>query len=356
VYSQDASSGLRLALIVHRFCYAPHYLGRNEICKPEPGNNNDNHGNPMYRRFFPLLLLILSACQPAAEPAGTIPTETAGTPAPEASAESPQARAARLQNTFPAQQRAPQDPALVARGQDIYGVNCRSCHGQDLRGGDLGGPNLLRADTVLQDSAGELIGEVIRNGRSTPGMTEMPALNLPDADVEAVAAFIHSIVATSRGQGAPPPGTEVPLNIIVGDPEAGAHYFQAQCTGCHSSTGDLAGIATRITDAETLQNSWVAGRTWGEPVDNADPRRQVRVTVSLDNGQSISGRLRRHDDFVVSLTTDAGEYRTFTLHGNTSPAVSSISIDDPLAGHQQMLRELDDATMHDMTAYLVTLK
>ena len=67
--------------------------------------------------------------------------------------------------TFPAQQRPPGDPALIARGNGLYGVHCRACHGVDLRGGDQGGPNLLRSDLVLNDQAGELIVPVILNGQ-----------------------------------------------------------------------------------------------------------------------------------------------------------------------------------------------
>jgi cytochrome c oxidase cbb3-type subunit 3 len=299
------------------------------------------------------LLLLLTACQPATDTPGV----TADTPATSAipANETPEQQAARLQATFPAQQRPPQDPAKVAMGADIYGVNCRACHGQDLRGGDLGGPNLLRSELVLQDQAGELIGGVVREGRNVPGNTVMPALPLSDSEVQAVAAYIHSVAATARGQGAPPPGTEVPLDIVAGSAASGTELFGQLCSSCHSASGDLAGLATRIPDPETLQNSWVAGRVWNQPVNASDPRRMVTVTVTLDNGERISGRLGRRDDFIVSLTTEAGDYRSFSLQEG-SPAVTGLEINDPLARHLELLRELTDDMMHDITAYLVTLK
>jgi len=40
---------------------------------------------------------------------------------------------------------------VIARGRSVYGISCCACHGQDLRGGDLGGPNLLRSQLVLKD-------------------------------------------------------------------------------------------------------------------------------------------------------------------------------------------------------------
>src|SRR5580704_15288427 len=61
-------------------------------------------------------------------------------------------------NAFP--QHPPGDPAMIARGQALYGVNCQFCHGSDARGGE-GGPNLLRAEIVLNDQNGELIAPVV---------------------------------------------------------------------------------------------------------------------------------------------------------------------------------------------------
>src|SRR6266511_3584819 len=72
--------------------------------------------------------------------------------------------------SFPAQQREPDDPAVVARGNAVYDVECRGCHGADLRGGELGGPNLLRRQLVLDDQNGELLGPVIHGARKDQGM------------------------------------------------------------------------------------------------------------------------------------------------------------------------------------------
>src|SRR5436190_8491677 len=101
--------------------------------------------------------------------------------------------------TFPAQQRPPGDPVLIARGNGLYGANCRLCHGADLRGGDQGGPNLLRSAVVFDDQAGELIGPVILNGRNNPGLPPMPKFTLPADDVRAIAEFLHSVTATLQG-------------------------------------------------------------------------------------------------------------------------------------------------------------
>lgn len=313
----------------------------------------------MGRTYFALsFFLVLAGCggsESASTPSASSPDAPAGQ-APSVN-ETPEQRAARLQATFPAQQRPPEDPALVAQGQGIYDVNCRGCHGQDLRGGDLGGPNLLRSNLVLADQQGEGIAPVIREGRTPAEGVAMPPLPLDDADIRAVAAYIHSVAATAQPQGAPPPGEVAELDIVVGNAENGQRFFEERCTGCHSIAGDLAGIATSIGSAENVQNSWVAGRRFGNPNPDADPaRRLVKVTVDLSDGSSVMGTLGRRDDFIVSLTDASGEYRSFSLHGHNTPAVTKTSVDDPLAEHRALLSELTDDVMHDITAYLVTLQ
>lgn len=252
----------------------------------------------------------------------------------------------RRQAPYDAQQRPPGDPARIARGQALYGIHCRGCHGIDLRGGDLGGPNLLRSQLVLRDRQGELIWPVLRDGQSTPGVSSMPAQSLAEDDAHAVAEFIHSILATSSRQGGPPPGPELQLDIVVGDAAAGRAYFEATCTSCHSAGGDLAGIAARIPDPKTLQNTWVRGRQRGAP------RPPVRVTVTEASGARTEGRLERLDDFLVALTTDDGRRRSFRRRGGTP----RVAIDDPTARHTELLGIYSDPDIHNVTAYLVTLQ
>src|SRR3954451_7335729 len=86
----------------------------------------------------------------------------------------------------PGQQRAPGDPAQIARGKALYGISCTGCHGADLRGGDMGGPNLLRSQLALSDREGELIEPVIQGSRQSAGM---PAIPMSPADAKAVAAY-----------------------------------------------------------------------------------------------------------------------------------------------------------------------
>jgi cytochrome c oxidase cbb3-type subunit 3 len=247
---------------------------------------------------------------------------------------------------FPAQQRAI-DTALAARGNTLYGTHCRTCHGADLRGGERGGTNLLRSALVLNDQAGELIFPVVRDGLNNPGMSPMPPMPVPQDDVKAIAEYIHSIAATAQRQGGPPPGPPLNLNVLVGDAAAGKTYFDAKCGSCHSATGDLRGIGSRMTNARDLQNYWIGGG--GGRGGNAP---QVTATVTLQNGQKVEGQLNRIDDFIVILNLSDGSTQSFRRNGD----VPKVEIRDPREAHRNLLPVYTDKDIHNVTAYLVTLK
>jgi len=251
--------------------------------------------------------------------------------------------------TFPAAQRPPADPAVVARGKSQYDINCRGCHGADMRGGDLGGPNLLRAQRVLNDLHGELILPVVRNGSSSAGIGTMPAFRqLSDEDVVAIAEYIHS-AAASRAQA---DRAAPELNLLVGDPAAGKAYFARTCASCHSASGDLAGIGARYPDIALLQATWVGGVPGVIGRAAPEPKTPVTATVTFRNGTTVSGRLLRIDDFIVVLALEDGSQRSFRRDGE-SPFVEVIN---PREGHRRLMTELRDTDMHNLTAYLATLK
>jgi cytochrome c oxidase cbb3-type subunit III len=253
---------------------------------------------------------------------------------------------------FPAQQRPPGTPAVIERGRTLFGVNCTACHGVDARGGQLGGPNLLRSQLVLADQDGELIVPVVQKGRPEKGMPPFP---LSAEDSQAIAEFIHSLTAAGRGQGSPPPSDTPPPNILVGDATAGQTFFGAKCSSCHSATGDLQGIASKVPDAKTLQNLWVSGGMGGGRGGRGGASTNgpvVTVTVTPPAGEKAQGRLLRIDDFIVSLMQEDGTVRSFRRDGD----VPKVEIQDPLDGHRSLLAVYTDKDMHDVTAYLATLK
>jgi cytochrome c oxidase cbb3-type subunit 3 len=253
---------------------------------------------------------------------------------------------------FPAHQRPPADPAVVERGRGLYAGNCGPCHGADARGGQLGGPNLLRSQLVLSDQDGELILPVVQKGR--PGTIMVPRPDIPEADVKAMAAYLHHLQAQGSNQGGPPPGEEAPLDILVGDAKAGAAYFEQKCTTCHSAADDLKGIATRVPEAMALQNLWVSGGRAAGRRQLRPPTERSRVTaaITLPSGEKAEGALVRLDDFLVTIRQADGSVRSFRRDGD----VPAVVVTDPLKGHQELLSVLTDENMHDVTAFLATLK
>ena len=239
--------------------------------------------------------------------------------------------------------RPPADPAVVERGKQIYGIHCTFCHGADARGGS-GGPNLIRTPVVLNDKNGELLGPVLKEGREG-----MPKFDLPASQVSDIAAFLHSfrVGGYDISRMAPP-------TILVGDAKAGEVYFQKTCTSCHSVATDLKGIGGRITDPKRLQQTWLmpgaAGRGPG-PAGPPSPGTIVKVSVT-QGGKKVTGRLVKIDDFVVSLMEDDGTPRSFTRDGD----IPKVELIDPLQGHRALLGKYTDKDIHDVTAFLASVK
>jgi len=253
----------------------------------------------------------------------------------------------------PGQQRPPGDPAQIARGKTLYGISCTGCHGADLRGGDLGGPNLLRSQVALSDRAGELIVPIIEGSRKDSGM---PAIAMNTADAGAVAAYVRSILETIGRQGMPPSVGQAPPSVLVGNVGEGKAYFASKCANCHSATGNLQGIATRIPDPKALQNAWVSGGRGrggrGGPPPGQPNARTITAVVTLPSGERVEGRLIRIDDFLVTLALSDGSVRTLRREGDTP----KVEVHDPMQAHSDLLEVYTDKDMHDVTAYLVTLK
>jgi cytochrome c oxidase cbb3-type subunit III len=269
---------------------------------------------------------------PAQEPGATQATPQAPAQPPA----SPPVRVARP--AYPV--RPPADPAVVARGRQIFSANCSFCHGSDARGGE-GGPNLIRSELVLDDNNGELITPVVQNGRPDKGM---PKFDLSNEDIASIAAFIHSMPVGGRA------ATTGTVNPLVGDATAGEAYFNGagKCATCHSVTGDLAGIGAKYTDVRALQGAMLSGEPRGESSESP----HKTVTITLRDGQTMEGMLYQVDDFIVSLVDANGNYHSYVRQGDSPKVV----IKDPLQPHLDMLRTLKDDDIHNLTAYLVTLK
>ena len=180
----------------------------------------------------------------------------------------------------------------------------------------------------------------------------MPAIPMARADALAAAAYVRSVLATIGVQGTPPALGREAANVVVGDAHAGQVYFQAKCSGCHSAAGDLKGIAARLPDPKELQTAWVAGGARLRRGPGMAVEGKATAVVTMQSGQRVEGRLVRIDDFLVTIALPDGTSRTFRRDGD----VPNVEVRDPLKAHMDLLSVYTDKDMHDVTAYLVTLK
>ncbi|KAA6459219.1 c-type cytochrome [Acidobacteria bacterium AB60] len=241
---------------------------------------------------------------------------------------------------------APPDPAAVARGQKTFVATCGFCHGTTATGGAQG-PNLVRSTMVLHDQGtGKEIAAVIHNGRPEKGMPPFP--NLGESQVHDIAQFL-----LGRTQAAANRMEYTIQNIVTGDPRVGQAYFQSHCAECHSPSGDLAHIATRF-DPVALEGRFLypANNPYGM-FPPPDPRALKHVTVTLPSGKVFTGTLTHIDDFSVGLRDEGGEQRSWVYED--VPGIQ-VEVHDPLAQHLKLLRQYSDADMHNILAYLETLK
>lgn len=229
-----------------------------------------------------------------------------------------------------------QNPAeRVATGRQAFRQTCGFCHGLDGRGAS--GPDLIRSALVSHDVNGDLLGPVVRNGRPEKGM---PAFPLPDDKIRAIAEFLHSEarIASSVSQRIP---AEYPVEkLLVGNATAGKAYFngQGKCVECHSVTGDFAHIASKYKPID-LQTR-IAFPSGALP--------NVKVTDS--SGKVTTGVQTHSDEFLISLRDRDGWVHTWNRNA------VKMEIQDPLAAHVALLTKYTDENIHDLFAYLETLK
>jgi mono/diheme cytochrome c family protein len=137
--------------------------------------------------------------------------------------------------------------------------------------------------------------------------------------------------------------------VLVGDAKAGEAYFNGagKCSTCHGAENSLAGIANRYSPVD-LQQRLLFPRT-GRGRGGA--ARAVTVTVKPASGESVSGVLVEMDDFNVLLRDPSGAYHSF----KRGPGLT-VEKTDPLAAHVALLDTITDKQLHDVVAYLETLK
>ena len=193
---------------------------------------------------------------------------------------------------------------------------------------------------MAHDVKGDLIGKVIHEGRPDKGM---PPLPLTDQQVTDIAAYLHARAAEALDSGDVPKTYPVE-KLLSGNAEAGKAYFNGAggCKNCHSPTGDLAAIAGKYSpvDLQTHMLYPQARRTTAH----------ITAVVTLPSGEQVKGPLEHVDEFEIALRDGSGAYRSFPRDR------VKVELTDALAAHRELLDKLTQADVHNLFAYLESLK
>jgi cytochrome c oxidase cbb3-type subunit 3 len=229
------------------------------------------------------------------------------------------------------------DMPAVERGRAQFKSSCGFCHADDATGNRA--PDLIRSALLSHDVNGELVGPVIKNGRPDKDMPAFPTLS--DKIISDMIAFLHKQAYDALHSTSVP--NDYPLKkLLTGNAADGKAYFNGAggCSGCHSPTGDLAGVAKRYAPI-ALQQRFLY------------PSRGVKITatVTLPDGKKIEGRVVHDDEFEIAITGPDGWY-----HSWQKTALKSVEIHDPMTAHRALMEKYTDKDIHNLFAFLVTLQ
>lgn len=270
---------------------------------------------------------------------------------------------------LPTNRQTPVDAAAAARGNAIWAAQCITCHGTQARGTDSGS-NLIRSETANYDRyaarAGDVLGPFLKKGH--PTQSGKQSSSFTDAEIVDLANFIRErINYTMRGS---PDYIVRPENLLTGDAKTGASDFQEfGCPTCHNANErSLDGIATRINNPETLQAMVLypggagrggrGGRGGGASAADGNPPGPQppnplaeRVTIQPAKGAMMTGTLVDQDAFFITYSDPDG-----TLHTVRKTPDMKITTVNPMQWHVDFADQITDKQMHDLTAYLWSLK
>jgi cytochrome c oxidase cbb3-type subunit 3 len=222
------------------------------------------------------------------------------------------------------------------RGKTLFQRDCSFCHGRDAMGGETG-PDLTRSRLVGGDVGGDRVRAVVLNGRPDKGMPAFPKFQAPQlADI---IAFLHEQRKNASSKAGARRGVDV-ADLQTGNVDAGKAYFNGPggCSSCHSPTGDLAGVASRYIGLELEKRMLYP--------ENA----KSKLTVTTSSGQTLTGTLAYKDEFHVAMVDADGWYKSWPVSG------LQYKIDSPAEAHVEQFPKYTDDDIHNLMAYLQTLK
>jgi cytochrome c oxidase cbb3-type subunit 3 len=258
----------------------------------------------------------------------------------------------------------------VARGDVLYNsLACSSCHGPLGLGGAAGAADLTKSALAQTPDNGRTLAAFLQVGRPEQGMP--PARPLSPQEAADLSAKIRSLApppaSRTAADGARAAAPALPaalagqdLSIVIGDPKIGKAYFnsaEGRCSTCHavedgkaSPAANLAHVASKYKAEKDLQQTWMLpGRdvNWSPRKDNT-----VTAVATFADGHEVRGYLTSISDFKLVIRDDAGKVTTIP-RADDQPKVRLI---DRMQPHLDLMDVYQDDDIHNITAYLATLK
>ena len=194
----------------------------------------------------------------------------------------------------------------------------------------------MDSDLVTSDVRGNKIGVVVRNGRPENGM---PAFKLSPQEIYRAGRFPSCPEEKSDRSPADAAGWRSAIFKPAMSRRANnISMVREPARPAILPTGDLAGVARRYRGLELEKRMLYP---------NDAP---ATVTVTLPSGQTVSGKLSYQDEFTIGLTDDAGWYQSWP----TSQV--KYTINAPAEAHVELLGKYTDDDVHNLMAYLQTLR
>jgi mono/diheme cytochrome c family protein len=254
-------------------------------------------------------------------------------------------------SVFQVSGRPPVDQAAHDRGRALWARECIDCHGSQARGAEKG-PNIIRTKTVNFDRSAEVAGSVLepflRAGH--PTMSGKASALFTREEVVALAHFLRQRVNdTMRSSPLFTAG-----DVLVGNRAAGEAYFNGAggCAACHNAQArSLAGYGRRVPAPVDIQQRMMFPNTAPRGRGAGPNPNLIGVRVASSDGTILSGTLVEQSDFFVTVRLDNGTVRAV----RRQPGMT-VTLNNPLQAHIDLLDVITDAEMHDLVAYLEGLK
>jgi len=219
----------------------------------------------------------------------------------------------------------------VEAGRKEFAALCAGCHGVDGGGGEYG-PNIVDMRRFGPRWARD-VADVIKDGIEDSGM---PAFPLPQAQIDSLAAFVHSLRAPAAEHPAP------------GNASAGERYFfgSGGCSNCHMVNGRGGNLGPDLSNIGGQRRLGQITQALRNPGANTTPGYRL-VSIRMRDGSAVRGLVKNESNFDLQLQTLDGGLRLLEREQIAEETRETAPLMPPAKGTDEELR--------DVVAYLSRL-